>query len=419
MGKITVIDSIMGSGKTQWAIQRMNEADPQEKFIYITPFLDEVDRIKESVIRRNFVEPNNANDEGRKLRSLKDLIVQGRDIASTHSLFKTADDELIELLTDSGYSLILDEVMDCVEPVNVRPSDILKLERAGDIVIEDGRVEWRGDPEDNSRYMDIRMLAQAGNLFYYRGKFLVWAFPPSVFRALDSVTVMTYLFNGHTQRYYFDLFGFEREYKAIKRVGDRYELTEYDVKAEKRAELYALMDIYEGRMNDIGERRNALSVSYLRRRDRSGDVEFMRQVSKNIRNYFENHLGAKRDDVYYSTLKEIEHLIQPRGYREPRKVVKDGNGRVIPQVVIPHNIRATNRYSSKWAAAYIFNRYMQQDIKVFFQDNGISVNDDLLAVSDLLQWIWRSCIRNGKPVKLYIPSSRMRSLLLAWSRYEI
>ena len=43
---ITVIDSIMGSGKTTWAIDYMNKAPADQKFIYITPFLNEVDRIK-------------------------------------------------------------------------------------------------------------------------------------------------------------------------------------------------------------------------------------------------------------------------------------------------------------------------------------------------------------------------------------
>src|SRR5699024_1374403 len=84
--QITVIDSIMGSGKTQWAIQRMNEASPQEKFIYITPFLDEVDRIKKNVTNRSFVEPNNANDEGRKLGSLHESRVRGGELASTQSI---------------------------------------------------------------------------------------------------------------------------------------------------------------------------------------------------------------------------------------------------------------------------------------------------------------------------------------------
>lgn len=414
---IKVIDSIMGSGKTSWAIQLMNEAGPLDKFIYITPFLNEVERIKKGVQGREFFEPNNRNDEGRKLRSLKDLVVQGKDIASTHALFKTADDELIELLTDSGYTLILDEVMDCVEPVNVRQADIRKLERAGDIEIIDGKVNWTGDPSDNSRYMDIRLIAQAGNLFYYRGQFLVWAFPPAVFDAIGDVYVMTYLFKAQTMKYYYELFSFECEYYGIAEENGRYSLTDYDVAKERRGELYKLIDIYEGKMNDIGERRNAFSVTYLRNKDKAGDVDFFQEISNNIRNYFQNIVKAKRDDVYYSTLKEVEHLVQPRGYKEPRRA--KGSEDKTPKVVIPHNVRATNEYAEKWALAYVFNRYMQQDVKVFFQDNGISVNDDLLAVSDLLQWIYRSRIRKGEPIHLYLPSKRMRELLERWANYEI
>lgn len=46
--------------------------------------------------------------------------------------------------------------------------------------------------------------------------------------------------------------------------------------------------------------------------------------------------------------------------------------------------------------------------KVFPQDHG-SVNR-----SHLLQWMWRSQIRNGKPIDIYIPSERMRELLNNW-----
>lgn len=44
--KINIVDSIMGSGKTSWAIQKMNE-DKNNKYVFITPFLDEVKRIEE------------------------------------------------------------------------------------------------------------------------------------------------------------------------------------------------------------------------------------------------------------------------------------------------------------------------------------------------------------------------------------
>lgn len=42
---INIVDSIMGSGKTSWAIQYMNEAPTYQKFIYITPFKTEVERV--------------------------------------------------------------------------------------------------------------------------------------------------------------------------------------------------------------------------------------------------------------------------------------------------------------------------------------------------------------------------------------
>ena len=32
----------------------------------------------------------------------------------------------------------------------------------------------------------------------------------------------------------------------------------------------------------------------------------------------------------------------------------------------------------------------------------------------MLQWIWRSAIRDGKPINAYIPSKRMRELLINW-----
>ena len=44
---IKVCDAIMGSGKSSAAIAYMNE-HPQQKFIYITPYLEEAVRIRES-----------------------------------------------------------------------------------------------------------------------------------------------------------------------------------------------------------------------------------------------------------------------------------------------------------------------------------------------------------------------------------
>ena len=402
MTKITVIDSVMGSGKTQWAIQNMNEASPLENFIFITPFLSEVERVKKSVTGRQFVEPTIYNGTS-KMEDLKRLIASNKDIVSTHALFSRADDELVELLEQSNYTLILDEVFDVVESVAIKPADIRRLQSNGDIVINPitMQVDWTGDAHDNSRYRDIRELAQAGNLYLFRASFMVWAFPVSVFKAFHQAIVLTYLFKCQMQRYYFDMFALTYDYKGVHKVREKYELCEHDVKNERRKELRELIEIYEGKMNDVGRGKFELSQAKLKKYD----VSTLEQIRKNTANFFKHYAdNAKKDDVYLSTLKEVEPHLTPRGFK---------------QSVIPHNARATNEYAERRAVAYLINRFMNRDKAAFFQDNGISVNEDLYALSELVQWLWRSRIRNGEPIHAYIPAERMRDLLERWANYEI
>lgn len=126
MKTVKVIDSIMGSGKTSYAIQLMQEAPPEQKFIYVTPYLDEVTRIKETVTNRHFKEPTEQHGQGTKLSSLKKLIVDGENIATTHSLFCMADDDLIELLSWTDYILIVDEVMEVISELkSIKRDDIV------------------------------------------------------------------------------------------------------------------------------------------------------------------------------------------------------------------------------------------------------------------------------------------------------
>ena len=70
--------------------------------------------------------------------------------------------------------------------------------------------------------------------------------------------------------------------------------------------------------------------------------------------------------------------------------------------------RATNSYRQKTAIAYLINRYPNIFYVAFFNKRGDTINKDLYALGDLIQWIWRSAVRDGKPIKLYLPSERMR-----------
>jgi hypothetical protein len=78
------------------------------------------------------------------------------------------------------------------------------------------------------------------------------------------------------------------------------------------------------------------------------------------------------------------------------------------------NARATNDFADKRYLAYVVNRYLHPSFLQFFAQQDIHVNQDNFALSELVQWIWRSAIRNGEKIYIYIPSERMRGLLQNW-----
>ena len=102
--KVTIIDAICGSGKTSWAIDYMN-TNTDKKFIYITPYLTEVQRVLDGCFRRAFYEPKTSRGEGSKLKDFNKLLSQGKNIVSTHSLFAMVNDDTLKYLKENDYFL--------------------------------------------------------------------------------------------------------------------------------------------------------------------------------------------------------------------------------------------------------------------------------------------------------------------------
>lgn len=64
--------------------------------------------------------------------------------------------------------------------------------------------------------------------------------------------------------------------------------------------------------------------------------------------------------------------------------------------------------------AYLVNVFMNPFEYNFFVAQGVQPDQDGYALSVMVQWLWRSAIREGKDIEVYIPSERMRDLLIAW-----
>lgn len=153
-------------------------------------------------------------------------------------------------------------------------------------------------------------------------------------------------------------------------------------------------------MNAIGNAKNAFSVSWVKTATRRNTANG-RQMKANLRRYFteltpEIH-GSKR---MWSTFKDdgMPYLMR-NGWKSS---------------FVVYNQRATNDYADRTNLVYFANIFMHPDLKNCLRHHNIEPDEDGYALSIFLQWIWRSAIRNGEEIYIYVPSSRMRRLLKEW-----
>ena len=414
--KVTVIDSIMGSGKTTSLINMMNE-NTEEKFIYITPYRDEIDRVIDNCPNRYFETPKNFDKINLKTCTKYDdlikIIEQDINVVSTHALFQTFDENIIRVLKEHRYTLILDEVAQVVEEINISSDDIRMLINDGVITVnENKRIIWLNDNYDGE-FIKYKESFKNGEVYLYGDSVIIWCFPCEIFNCFDKVIISTYLFRGQLQCYYFQVNNIEFEYKsAVKSINDKgeYEFNivnyteEYDYKS-----LSKLINIYEGKLNAVGEdkdgRKKPLSSTWYK----EANSEKLKLVQNNTYNYFRHVCNKKSNEVLWTVFKFRAETPETKNNRMT-KIKPNGYNKSFESC----NCRATNNYRDRDTVAYLINRYNSPVIINFFKDRGAEIDEDAFALSEMLQFIWRTAIRDGKPINVYIPSKRMRTLLKDW-----
>lgn len=408
---IYVIDSIMGSGKTSWSIDFINKLPDDKRIMYITPFLSEIDRIITHT-NKNILQPIQMGDG--KRQDLYEKISNNKNLASTHALFKTFDDDLIYNIEGSkyNYTLILDEVVDAVVPIiEYSSTDIDILLKSNMISIDKhNKVHWIGKEDGKSKYDTLKEMALNELLYCVNDKAFVWQYPPYLFTLYEDVYIMTYLFDCSILKYYFDLNSIEYTKKSIKLINGQYTLVDY---YQPDTEYFRnLINIYFGKLNinyldkdtlnDSRKLNAALSKTWYTRKKNEKSIK---QIKNNVHNYYfhinDSYPASER--LWSCFNDDIDEI----------------RGKVASlKTFLPFNSKAINERSNTSCLAYAVNVFPHQTTSQYFKSNGIKMNADDYALSFLLQWIWRSRIRNGEPINLYLPSSRMRKILLKWLGYS-
>lgn len=451
---VTVIDSIMGSGKSTYAIKFMQE-NPSKKFLYVTPLLSETDRIVNAVDNFNSITKDMVKFTGKPKRELlEEFLEEGKNVAITHSLFEGITEELVEVIKNQGYTLIIDETVNCMSTIRLSGDDVRLLydnEAITETKCLNGsyRLEW----VDGNKLEDTYML-KAKRLFkshkeIYKGKdnnILAWSLPPMIYSAIKDIYILTYNFEGCDMSCYLKFH--KVNYTTFTLCRGELVPLEYPVSGEGFKNIINV-ERHQG-INSLGSplggNSKPLSKSWYTHRNSKIAKERTKKVKDCTYNFFNNiHKSPSKqnmvttfcdDDIYDEVARQRNKVHVEMDYKTHYSIKSDvlrapfkTIGRIPANVkvgsdewkkkqcFVPCNTRGTNLYSDRTHCAFLVDVYLPPSVNHFLHQFDIEIDEELYALNTLVQWLWRSAVRNHQEINVYIPSKRMRHLLLLWLGY--
>lgn len=226
--------------------------------------------------------------------------------------------------------------------------------------------------------------------------------PIKLFECAKEVVILTYMFEGNILDCFLRLKGFYVE-----------PFTEIVPDKVNKADVKKLLTIVPP--NDVLMNYSLSSNWYL-----TANATMLKEVGKYIRNVCRNG-GFKSADVLWTLPKsravksgsKTKNLVRPVSY----SFYEDENGDKKP-CWIATQTRATNDYRTKKCMVHCYNRFPLQPVASYLQDYGHDVDVKVFATSELVQWAWRGCIRDDKPMTLAIGSKRMHNFFMQWLNDE-
>lgn len=429
---VVVKDQLPGTGKSSRMIEEINNSDADERWIVVTPFLKECHRYAGTIIDPDSDERQlplrddkgnviytgeGCNKSGRqfhhpvsgyrsKVENISRLVQEGRDIVTTHAALKLFTPDTVKDIKDAGYRLVIDEELECIRPLPVMEFRRKILLSSG-VVYEDevGLLRWNPDYAVNlddaanetegvghSWEVKIKALCDNGSLVLIGEKegekgLFMWEYPIEFLKAFDRIDILTYMFKGSMFEKYLDYYGVMHT-------------TEYGIQLpEDPFKLITLVD--NPKMNRIGERDSAFSATDSKRITK--DSVAAKTIRANLGNFFNNSTYGKSvpSNRLWTCLSDAKPVFKGSGYTKNH---------------IAQNVKAVNDYVDTSQLAYVYNSYMHPEPFKYLKNRGeeYAPDQERYALTEMIQWIYRSQIRRGDDINLYVPSGRMRNLLIDW-----
>ena len=217
----------------------------------------------------------------------------------------------------------------------------------------------------------------------------MWIFPANIIPAFSDVYILTFMFEGSHIKHFFDINNLTYNFFFIGNEGNLYSGRQN--LSEEKHRLSKLINLYNGNLNLLGEKDSALCSTWYDKNMKNGLVKV---VANNAYNYLHNKCSATAENAMYTTFADVKKKYPVKSFANS---------------FVSCNLRATNDYRGKCNLCYMINVFDNPYVLHYFADYGTTINQDAIALNQLLQWIWRSTIREGNEINLYIPSKRMRT----------
>jgi hypothetical protein len=378
-----------------------------ERYLVVTPTLSEVDRIiRDSNV--DFVQPTNTGQYDTKADSLGELLRCGLNIATTHELYLSIAHHCKAGLLDH-YHIWIDEVptpLHMLEGPKPTSWEQFYLGNGYATVDADGRVRatdrWDAHCEDvdDTLSMGLYKAAKAECLFVVNNSFFLWTIPPILFTSGASMTVMTYRAGGSLLKAYLDKLGISYHHD-----------TDQTQEAEFKSRARSLITV-----EDIPGLSNIRFSHSQQTANSKGKAERERRVSTALANLRQRRLSevSARDVMVTCAKRNWWHNGDSTGTqrRRPRASGYSRGSRIFDATWVSNQTRGTNDHIHCSHLIYLWDQNVNPAFLAFL-GVGSDYNDSY-ALAELIQWIYRSRVRRGEPITLFLPSRRMRDLFEAW-----
>lgn len=409
-----IIDRACGTGKTT---EMLASLQSDRKYLLVTPSLTEIDRfVRDAPDGVEIVTP--IEGKGPKLLQLQELLKEGKSVAITHTLFFMTL-QLADLMVD--YEIIVDEAPNPVTSVNTIDADAFHEALVGGeyaTVCPQTRqvqptmkwIKWQRDKLDgngeptysNGLHPDIYKPAIQGQLHVDESGIFAVATPNQVLLAGRSLTVMTFLSEGTYIRAYLNLLAKSQPKAAFTVI----EETPADWLRQAR-ELVTVEDLaLPARLN--------LSYSKQTRRSKETTCKSIGGALKNL--LYRRWKGVERPNIILTCARDKWFEDRKGRYAGEwakysrmfgRDYGKDG------VQWLPNKTRGTNDYKHASHAIYLYSMSPNPMVQNFLGVSGQSFADKY-ALAEMVQWIWRTRVRDGLPITVAIPDDRMRAIFEGW-----